>query len=326
MPPDPKKIEQDLDKLRALDRDDLSKGDVGQIKKALDRANPRLIAVAANIAGKRKIEAMEDVLGKRFSALLEKPFKSDPGCLAKVAIIDALEILRYDEESLYLEGLRFKQPEPVWGGRVDTAGALRGKCGQALVRLRYPDAIFEIAELLMDPEAEARHSAVQTLDQMGSVESELLLRMKVKTGDDDQTVIADSLVALMDMNPERSLDFVAGLLESPDPDTAEDAAIALGQSKSKSAFERLRDHWSDTLDARKKDWLLIPIALTRENEAVDLLIELIETGSSQRSIAAVRALEIYKGDDKVRQMIEEAIEVNGNESVRKVYEKEFGES
>ena len=46
---------------------------------------------------------------------------------------------------------------------MDTAAELRGVCALGLVRMGYRDVLVELADLLMDPEAQARMMAARSL-------------------------------------------------------------------------------------------------------------------------------------------------------------------
>ena len=71
-----------------------------------------------------------------------------------------MEALGSEEAEVALRGMRYEQWEPVYGGRVDTAANLRGRCAVMLARMRYPEAHIELVRLLVDAEAPARLAAV----------------------------------------------------------------------------------------------------------------------------------------------------------------------
>ncbi len=74
-----------------------------------------------------------------FRRFLADPSK-DKGCLAKIAIAEALTRLEHEEAEIFLEGIRHMQREPVWGGTEDTAAWLRGLCAIGLAGCRHPRA------------------------------------------------------------------------------------------------------------------------------------------------------------------------------------------
>src|SRR6185503_10592117 len=117
---------------------------------------------------------------------------------------------------LYRTGIRHVQHEPTWGGRSDTAAPLRALCGLGLVQVGSPDAVTELAVLLADKEADARIGAASALGHCGPTATPLL-RFKVLTGDEEPSVIAECLNALMAISPSVSFEFVARFVDPSYP-------------------------------------------------------------------------------------------------------------
>ena len=70
--------------------------------------------------------------------------------------------LAHEEARVYARGLRHVQMEAVWGGKEDTAGALRGHCALALVSCRdMPDMemLSHLLESLTDIDKTVRVAA-----------------------------------------------------------------------------------------------------------------------------------------------------------------------
>ena len=89
--------------------------------------------------------------------------RTDPGCAAKTAIVEALRRLEQDERALYRRAAAHVQMEPVFGGRVDTAVDLRGAAAMALAESAGGDVLVDLAHLLADPEAPVRVSAARAV-------------------------------------------------------------------------------------------------------------------------------------------------------------------
>lgn len=87
----------------------------------------------------------------------------DKGCLAKEAIIEALDNLGYDDDAIFLQGIGYFQIEPAYFRPVDTAAILRGKGAFALVRIGCSQIVLELVDLLTDPVPQARIAAVKAL-------------------------------------------------------------------------------------------------------------------------------------------------------------------
>lgn len=279
-----------------------------KLRKTVGGANNILVAKAAKIVGKRGIENFIPALLKAFDRFMENPNRKDSGCLAKEAIITALDDLEYDQEDIFLRGIKYYQDEPAYGGSVDTAAVLRGKCGFALIRLGYPDVVFELTDLLADPEPQACILAARALSGLSRDQSEPLLRLKVGLSKEekDNQVVAECLFVLVQINPQRSMRFVEQFLNSRDFIIAENAAFALGESLQEEAFVILRRHREESWDSAFKDMLLTPMAVTRLEEAFDYLINLIENGSRDSAVAAANAVKIF-GDESHRSRTRRAV-------------------
>jgi HEAT repeat protein len=122
--------------------------------------------------------------------------------------------------------------EPSYIRPTDAAAALRGRCAFALARIGHPDLFLRLADLLGDSEVEPRAAAVEVLKQLPDERAELLLRLKIRLGDEDEKICADCFSALMNANTERSIELMQEYLELGSGTAAENAAYAPGESKS----------------------------------------------------------------------------------------------
>jgi HEAT repeat protein len=237
--------------------------------------------------------------------------KTDKGCAAKTAIVKALLAADCDDEELFRTGVRHVQHEPSWGGRSDTAAQLRALCGLGLVQIGSPDALIELAGLLADKEPDARIGAAGALGHCGPTAAPLL-RFKVLTGDEEPAVLAECLNALMKVSPRDSFEFVARFVDRSYEALYEQAALALAESRLPGVFELLHEKWTATFDREFKQILLLPIALTRCEEAREFLISVLETGEVRLATAAINALSIYRDDATLQKRAEAAIDGPNN--------------
>jgi HEAT repeat protein len=130
--------------------------------------------------------------------------------------------------------------------------------------------------------------------------------LKARLGDDDFQVLVECLSVLMQIDPERSMTFVEGFLNSKDMIIAENAAFVLGESRREEAFQILRSHREGNMDPAFQDMLLTPMAITRLEEAFGCLLDRIEFGSRESAIDAVRAIKIFS-DEAHRSKIHTAV-------------------
>ncbi|HSE37378.1 MAG TPA: hypothetical protein VLG74_08765 [Blastocatellia bacterium] len=278
-----------------------------QLRKHLASKTSPVVARAAEIIAGIEDHGFTPDLIAAFHRFMLDPVKTDKGCSAKTAVLKALLAADCDDEELYRAGIRHVQLEPTWGGRADTAAPLRALCGLGLVQIGSPDAMNELAALLADNEADARIGAARALGHCGPTAAPLL-RFKVLTGDEEPAVLAECLTALMALSPSGSFEFAARFVDLKHPLFYEHAALALAESRLPGVFELLKEKWTATFDREFKQTLLLPIALTRSEEARDFLISILENGELRMATAAIAALGIYREDATMRKRAEEAID------------------
>ena len=266
-----------------------------QLHKHLASKISLIVARGAEIVAHLEDHEFTPDLIAAFHRFMKDPSKTDKGCAAKTAIVKALVAADCGDEEVFLAGVRHFQHEPTWGGRSDTAAQLRALCGLGLVQIGSPEAMNELAALLADKEADARIGAAGALGHCGA-NAAPLLRLKVLTGDEEPAVLAECLNALMKSSPRASFEFVARFVDRSYESLYEHAALALAESRVPGVFELLQEKWTATFDRDFKQSLLLPIGLTRCEEARDFLVSVLETGEVRLGTAAINALTIYRDD------------------------------
>lgn len=234
----PDRLERELEALAAHRADPTSEAAVAAIRKALRAGSSLAAAAAAELVADETAGALAGELAPAFRRFVEDGAKRDPGCRAKVAIVEALCRLGRDEGDVFLAAVRCRQPEKAWGPPVDTAAALRGHGAMGLASMQHPEAAAEIARLLADPEWVSRANAARAASCLATDVAVPLLRHKAHVGDAEPQVLGECFRALLALEPGRSFDFVAEWLDE-EGDAAEQAALALGDSRDERAFPRL---------------------------------------------------------------------------------------
>jgi HEAT repeat protein len=265
------------------------------------------IAQAARLIHEANLKPLAPHLAAAFERLLQNPVATDPNCMGKQAIADALYRLSYGDETPFLQGIRHVQMEPVWGGQVDTAPGLRAVCALGLVRINYPAVMTELADLLADREPEARIGAIRALAYSENPLAVPLLRLRLQVGD-EPAVLSEGFMALLKLAPLDSLPFVARYLDTPEAQTCEMAALALGESHLPEALPILQTWWQRIRDADLRQTALLSIAMLRQDAALEFLLDLIVTGSRTDSQAAVEALKIYATDRELSERVQQQIQ------------------
>ncbi len=283
---------------------------------ALGDSSNIVIARAAEVIADSGSSSFAPALIAAFDRLLPKGAAADKNCLAKEAIVRALDAIDNYLPEPYLHGVTHVQMEPVFLKTVvDTAAILRGRCAAALTRMRYHDTPFVLVQLLADPELPARKAAINALAYLGTESSELLLRLKALTGDADAALSGHCFGKLLEISLENSLPFVAGFLSAANREIAEQAAIALGDSSDPRAFAHLRDCWEANTDFTFRRTLVFAIALIRDVTAFDFLLEVVREEGRSSALHAVEALAIYRHDEKRRGRLAQVVKARGDEKL-----------
>ena len=299
------KLETLLEQLNQLRADPTSAESIAQLRSILQSRHAIAIAQAAKLVGKFELSGLQPDLVSAFDRCLVKPVETDPNCHAKAAIADALYRLSASQADLFLQGIRHVQPEPSWGGQTDTAAKLRGTCAMGLVRMNYPDAIAELADLLADPEASARVAAARAIAYSENGQGVPLLRLRVLMGD-EPSVISECIAALLKLSPQKSLDLATRFLTIPEPQTQELVALALGESRLPEALEILTTWWQKQADPELRQTGLLAIAMLRTEAALAFLMTLIAKGRLLDAQNAIAALQIYRQDPVLWQRVQSA--------------------
>ncbi|OLP15513.1 hypothetical protein BST81_25765 [Leptolyngbya sp. 'hensonii'] len=279
------------------------------LQQILGSKYPIVIAQAAQLMGEFEIHALMPDLVAAFNRLMLQAKDSDPGCQAKQAIAETLYRLNSSNEDLFLQGIRHVQKEPIWGGQVDTAPSLRSTCALGLVRMNYPLVMVELADLLADPESEARIGAARAIAYCGDERGVPLLRLRVKVGD-TPPVLSECLIALLKLDPTPSLPLVKDLLYSRQDEQgeiAEAVALALGESRLPAAFPVLRDWWQQMRHPEVRKTGLLAIATLRQDQAMAFLLSLVAEGHLNDAKDALQAISIYRQDASLWHQVQQIV-------------------
>ena len=160
------------DQLVALDelREGSPEAALEPLRKLLAHRNNYVVAKTADLVAKFRLTALIPELLAAFDRFFKDPIETDPQCWAKNSLARALAALECQDAAIFLRGLRHTQSEPVWGGRSDTAGGLRGACALALVQCRAlpeADLLAHLIELLSDKDKTVRGEVVRAIESQG---------------------------------------------------------------------------------------------------------------------------------------------------------------
>jgi hypothetical protein len=273
-----------------------------------------LVGEAAAVAAKLGLRALAPDLEAAFHRLLIDPVEVDKGCFGKQRVVEALHELDVDAPEVFLAGIRFEQPEGSYGGPVDTAVALRAMCANALVQMRHPGAIYEVAPLLFDREAGVRAEAAIAIGRSSIDLAAPILHVKALAGDTEPDVIGACLRGLLMLVPARYLPAVQSFLAEGDA-VAEAAAIALGESRLREALPVLTGALDEPAGARLEEALLLAVALLRLEQGSDFLVKQVETAPERRAAAAISALAMSRHDERLADRVAKAVAARGSKKL-----------
>jgi HEAT repeats len=272
-----------------------------------DRSN-HVVGRAARAAREAELASLAPDLVAAFPRFLEDPIRRDPGCVAKREIVHALLAFGHAAPEVYLAGAAHVQREPAFGEPIDTAPELRAQSAMALVVTGHPAALGVSVGLLIDPEPAARAGAIRALTASGRLDIALLLRLFVLRGDADPGVLAEAFGGLLMLSADDAVPFVVERLAARDRDVARAAAIALGEARRPDTVAALRERLpgEDRPDVRHA--IILALATSRDEAAVEALLELVASASAADSKAAVDALGLYAHDDELQRRVRAALE------------------
>jgi hypothetical protein len=274
--PAKRNFDAELSALEAL-RDESPASAEPSLAKALNLRNNFLVAKAAAVTMHHGLTSLAPDLAAAFPRFLENSAKSDPQCWAKNALARALAAFEHQDPEIFLSGMRHIQMEPVWGGSVDTAGTLRGICALALVQCRDVNShrvLVHLTPLLADKELSVRVNAARAIEQVGTDSAALLLRLRAELASDGPELLGACYSGVLALEGAPAIPWVAQFLP-PEDDPAAEAALAIAQTHTPEAFQLLRATFTRARDAWFRIALLSAIALTRQQEATDWLLDLI---------------------------------------------------
>jgi hypothetical protein len=309
------------------DLDDLPADRVARSKPladALARGHYRVAAKAARLTGEALLYDLVPALLAAYRRFLDKPIKSDPNCYAKKAIARALVALDCEEVEFFRAALNLRQMEPVWGGTADTAADVRGTCALGLVATAYPRALVAIAQLLYDAEPDARVGAIRAAANGTPREAELLLRSKALAGDEEPAIIGECFSALMSVEPEGSLEFVAQWLARSDDALRELAALALGESRVPAALDALKSAWLEPVVADELRFALIRAAAAHRSEAAfDWLLSIAADARPLVAMRVIEALEPYKNNGRLAARLRAVLAARGDADLERDFDRRW---
>ena len=134
-------------------------------------------------------------------------------------------------------------------------------------------------------------------------------------GADEPEVLGAAYGGILHLDGVTAIPWVSRFLD-PEDDSAAEAALAIAATHSPQGFNVLRGRLGDVSDPWFRSVLLSAIALTRQDEAVEFLLELVRT-ESLHAEGAIEALLRAMPSAEVIRRLEEV--VAGNPRLTRVF-------
>jgi HEAT repeat protein len=274
------------------------------ITEALSSKHARLVVAAAHLVKARRLEGYNQVLKAAYRRFLDDPVKRDPGCQAKLAVLEALDYSETMDDEPFVAATSLVQPEPAWGAPADTAAPCRARAVLALARLGHPDLALFAGPLLADPDVSVRATTAEALGHSGSRPAAGLLLHKLAVGDEDPLVLLACMSSVLSLAAEVALERLVPLLAGRDEQRRELAAMCLGQSGRADACQALVAALAACVLSRERGVLLKALGLHRSDSALEALLEVVEGPNDADAQAAIAALAPRRFEPGLRARLE----------------------
>jgi hypothetical protein len=112
-----------------------------------------------------------------------------------------------------------------------------------------------------------------------------------------------------------ALPFVAEFLDSDDDEVCGEAALALGSSRLPEALATLKQACKRPRDWNRKQVFLRGISVSRLPDAIEFLLDLLNSGRAGEPAQALDALALHRDSADIKRMVEEAILRKGDDAL-----------
>jgi HEAT repeat protein len=324
-----RKFEEQLASLDAL-RQQPPEATIDPLRKALTNRNNFVVAKAADLIRTSNLPQLIPDLLTAFDRFFENPVKTDPQCWAKNAISRTLAAFEHQDAAVFLRGMHHIQLEPSYGGSSDSAGTLRATCALALVQCRSlleADLLTHLIELFGDKDKSVRAEVARAIEQVGSPAAALLLRLRAildsslksrrpgQPPEEEPEVLGACYRGILRIEGPSAIPWITRFLSDAD-DSAAEAALAIAGTHTAQAFETLRERFTKESDPWFRSVLLSAIALTRQDAALEFLLDQVRAESLQAD-AAIEALLRAAPSEEVTKRLEKL--VAGNQRLARAF-------
>jgi hypothetical protein len=276
------------------------------LQAALGCRNAQLVQAAARLIAEHRTIGCDEALRAAYAELAdERASALDPGCLAKEALLAALEALEDDDAELFAQAALYEQWERLKGGMRDTASRVRTRGVLGIARLGHADWLPILGACLADGDATLRLSAARALAHRGQREAAGLLLLRARIGDETPEVVSECLRGLFATAPDFGVRQARAFLRGHSTAQREQTLHALGTSSHDSAVELLADELEQASLADERQAAIEALGLSLRPRARSVLLALVAGERSSDAESALTALAIHRYDAKLLTQLRE---------------------
>jgi hypothetical protein len=283
------------------------------ISRALSQGRAAEVVDAARRIAREQL-GMLDALEAAYFRFAEAGARADPGCLAKQALLEALDLGESLGERPFAHAIDFTQFEAAKQHKRDSAGMLRARAALALARLNAASLLPKLGGLLADVLPAVRENAARAVAHYGNPDGAGLLLLRLKVGD-EPSVELECLHGLFALAPSIALACARELLRDASTERRELLASALGGTHHDDAVQLLGEQLGESVVASERKIWIDALALSRRPRARELLLGVIEDGSQADARAAISALAPHGYDARVVTLVEQAVTRRGDDAL-----------
>ncbi len=282
----------------------------------LGHAVPAMVEAAARAAADHDAVAIHEALSGALTQMLASP--KDPGCGATLAVLDAMRKLHLNDRDGYRAALLCDRLEPVYGGSVDVGAHVRASACSAIVESGDSSAALLLAGTLFERQTStrieddpaARVAAARGLGFSGDTDAVVPLRIKIERSPSDRAeVIGECVGSIVRLAGGEAMSWLTAALDHQDPDAAECAVVAVGETRGGDAALRvLRQIRQNLAFHDREERAMIGFALLRHPAATDDLLEAAADRPLRVALAAAAALHSLRHDPAVAERFERLVD------------------
>ena len=270
------------------------------VSAALASHHAQLTLQAANLIAEHKPSGFERALAEAYRALsAERASALDPGCIAKAALVAALDAVEDVDTELFVSAARYFQHERVKGVQRDTAASVRARGVLGVARLGHTDALPIFGACLGDHDSSVRFSAARAIAHRESRDGAGLLLLRLGAGEDTQDVAMECVRALFAVAPDLGIQYARAALQTGEREVREPMLQLLGTAADDRAIELLADELASQSLAAERRLVIQAVGLSLRPSARTLLLELVVSERPSDAEAALAALAIHRYDDRL---------------------------